>query len=1007
MADGKLTIAVPLAGGVDTKTDAKVVLPNKMLAMENKDFTKGGSVRDRKGYVNVPAHDVTGALITDAMSVAPLNDGWVLLTRTKAYTLDRAKNSWASLGPYSPMTHEEHEVASMTRAQAQPDIDSTNGVTCVVWQEGSTLEVHCQVIDDASGSVLVADQLLATNAYRAHVTAVGSNLLITWFDDATDSVKCRVVKTTDVSGSIGSADITLFADANNDGFYDVTRGADCMYLLVHQDAAVSDRVRLFKVNSSGTVNYSVTASSAASAGHLTLAWNQLTNKLFIAWIDNAVDVGKVKLQRYAGSDLILELSFTEAAASTPVAIALSPRTDGGVTRWQWGSAGGNQAFIIPHDAALAQGTTITLRHSALAGAGWYDGVAGYNFIALVNSATGIQDTFFMYRDDGVLLGRILPGSAVVDTSPRLKDVGDGKFQTALAFKRQVRVNLDKITGATLKQTPVFSHQGIQKCVFDTNPAVHAVQVDNVLYTSGSFMWAVDGGGAPTEAQFLLFPDQVASNIVWGAGGSLTNGATYHYRVYYEWTNARGQRVRSLALTLTSTATNNKATLTLRTLTHTLMQSRSPVAIVVYRSAANQETFYYRVSSSNPLATGDNGYVANTTGAFTVSFADAMSDATAEQKELDYVSFGETDHFAFDAPAVVATVGNRVFCGGGGQFPDRPQFSLLRQDGRPVETNDTWVITEFPEYGGRLMGFSDLNGVPVVFKERAIYRVFGGGPTNQRGAVNDYQAQALSTDVGCTEVPSLVRTPGGVFFKSAKGIYLLDPSGELRYIGREVERYNSQRITGAAVVPDTNMVLFLTDAGVTLMYDYGYGEWGVYTNHEGLACAVTNTDFAYLRNDGQLYIRDNDVYTDAGIPYETYFRTAPLHLEDTVQGFHKLSKFQCLGTYAGPHLLDIELFYNREANPYQTLTFDPSVELDLDPWGDSEIWGDASEVWGGALDGQDYNFEGKPKRSKFSSISFGFRGRPGTPPGATFEMTELLLRVKTRGGAARLPARRHL
>jgi len=444
------------------------------------------------------------------------------------------------------------------------------------------------------------------------------------------------------------------------------------------------------------------------------------------------------------------------------------------------------------------------------------------------------------------------------------------------------------------------------------------------------------------------------------------------------------------------------------LKHTRIHARSHVSVVVYRSLANQTIFFHRVSSSNPTAGGANGYVQNDVGdpPDTIDFNDAMSDATAEQQEIDYITEGEADHFAFDAPSVVATVGNRVFCGGGGQWPDRPQFSLLRKDGRPVESNDTWVVSEFPEHGGRLTGFGDVNGIPVVFKERAIYTVKGAGPTNNRGATNDYQAQAISTDVGCTESRSIVSLAEGTFFKSAKGIYLLGTDFSVSYIGAKVEAYNDQEITGAEVIPDTNQVVFLTSEGVSLMYDYYYKAWDVYTNHEGISSAVTEADYAYLRNDGQLYIREPGTYVDAGIPFEYVLRTAPLHLEDAVQGFHRLVSFQVLGTYVSPHTLTVAVYYNRDKTPYQVFSFDPGAVLDLDPWGGSDVWGDTS-IWGGDWMAEDYDFECKPKRQKHSTVSFEFRGHPGVSPGAGFELTELLLTIRPRGGHNRLPASRKL
>ncbi len=1007
-----VTVAVPLAGGLDTKTDSKVVLPGKMTVLENGDFTKGRSLRWRKGYVNVPAADDTGAPITDAHSVAPLNDGWVLLGRTNAYMLDRVKNAWSRLGPYTPIKHTEREVAFSSVKQTNADMDTVNGVTAVAWED-SRGGIRCTIYDEASGAAMVSEyELASANAVKPRVVAVGSNLLITWFNSSTTAIVARVVHTTDVIGSVAAANVTLAADAHANGQYDMTGGDGVAYLAFRQDPAVADDLRVFIVNPAGTVVLTKTIAVVASSGPV-LAWNNQGNGLFLGYVDN----GSTNLLVYklSGSDLVTLAFDTAVFATGAVPFAISPLADGGITVWTQSTAGGASTGIVTittHNEALDTKAVVgDIRHAEIASTGFTDGVNSYCILRYNDSnLSNLQNTFFIYRTDAVVVGRILPGEADGTTSwlPRVKTTTeDNKFMVALGFKRQVRVNLDKITGVG-KQTPVFEHQGVQRCDLDTAAEVHAAEIDGVLYTSGGMMWSIDGAGAPTESQFLLFPDQVASSLAVSVGGNLTVSSTYSYRIYYEWTNARGQRVRSLALTLTAAtnATDKTVTITLQTLTHGRMQGRSPVSIVVYRSLANRTDFHHRVSSSNPTVGGNNGYVANITNANTVSFVDVLSDVNAEQQEIDYISEGETDHFAFDAPAVVAAVGNRVFCGGGGRFPNRPQFSLLRRDGRPVETNDTWTVSEFPEFGGALTGFSDMNGVPLAFKERAIYAIEGNGPTNQRGALNDYRASAITTDVGCTDPKSLVQIPPGIMFKSAKGVYLLDQSLNLEYIGAMVEKYNGQTITGAEVIPDTNMVVFITESGVALMYDYYYKEWGVYTNHEGKASAVTNTDYAYLRNNGELYIRDESLYADAGIPYGLHFKTAPLHLEDTVQGFDKMVKFQVLGEYASDHTLEVALYYNRDREPYQTMTFKPGDILDLTVWGESTPWG-SSTPWGGDWSADDYNFEIKPKRSKFSTISFDFRGLPGTAPGAGFELTELLLECKVRGGPMRLPARRKL
>lgn len=1009
-------VAIPLAGGVDTKTDRKLVLPANLLELQNAEFTKGGSVRKRPGFVSVPAIDVNNNLITDALAVAPLGDGFVLLGRKYAYMLDRARNAWSRLGRYCPATHSEQAVAYSAAKQSNSDLDSTNGVVAVAWED-SRGGVRCTIYDEASGAAYVSEYILASaNASKPRVVAVGSNLLIAWFNSSATSIVCRLVRTTDVAGTIGSADITLAADANAAAQWDFIGTGDTAVLAFRQDAAVADVCRVFLVNTLAVVTKAATAGAAVPSVGPVLTYDEAQGHVWVVYRDNATN--DTLAFKYSGSDLALISSGTAAFGASALAIAVSVNTYGGVTIWSQLVAGGTSAAMVQvqvFDSALTSVNSVNIRHAQIASTGFWDGfnsccILQYNGSNLTNA----QNTYYLWADGEdtdypVLLGRILPGEADNSTAwlPRVKSLGDDKFHVALGFKRQVRVNLDKNATAVSKQSAAFEHQGIQRCELDMSPQVYAAEVDGVLYTSGGFLWAIDGAGHPVEAQFQMFPDQLSGSLSAQPGGSLLANATYNYRVYYEWTNARGQRVRSLALTLIGATTANQTIrIVLQTLTHTQIRQRSNVAIVIYRSEANQNVFYYRVSSADPTVGGANGYVSNSTGVDTITWDDQLSDTNLTGREIDYMSQGETEHFAFDGPSVIAAVGNRIFCAGGGRNPDRPQFSLLRRDGRPVESNDTFIVTEFPEYGGRFTGFSYVNNTPIVFRERAIYALGGTGPTNARGSTDTYQAEAISTDVGCTEGASILATRAGVFFKSPKGIHLLDQAGGITYVGAKVERFNSQRITGAAHVPDTTQIFFLTDSGVTLAYDYFYDAWGWHTNFEGVSMAATETDLVYLRNDGQLFQRDTSVYTDAGMSYALAFRTGWFRLKDTIQGFWRVRRLQLVGEYLSSHTLYVDVYYDGLEFPEQTITWNPDDVLDLTLWGDETLWGD-SEIWYGTGDGTDYNFDEKLARQKCSTVSFGFRERPGDDPGASYEITELALEVALRSGLARLPAARKI
>src|SRR5688572_31944464 len=95
-------IAIPLLGGLDSKSDQKVVEPGQLVDVQNAEFTKGGSLRKRAGHVATPAELTDGTPVSDLLGVAALGDGWVGLGRTNAYVRDAGRNAWTNLGPFTP-----------------------------------------------------------------------------------------------------------------------------------------------------------------------------------------------------------------------------------------------------------------------------------------------------------------------------------------------------------------------------------------------------------------------------------------------------------------------------------------------------------------------------------------------------------------------------------------------------------------------------------------------------------------------------------------------------------------------------------------------------------------------------------------------------------------------------------------------------------------------------------------------------------------------------------------
>lgn len=1008
-------IAVPLLGGLDSKTDAKTVAPGQLVLCENAEFTKAGSLRKRAGHLATPAETVDGTPITDALAVTALDDGWVLLGRTAAYVLDTAHNAWNELGPFVPLTYTAREVVGVSAQQDNPDLDSVNGVTVVAWAD-SRGGIRFSIIDDASGAALVSDaSLIAADASCPKVTRVGNNVWVTWHNSSTDAIQGRIIQSTNVAAATSTANVVLAANASTAAQYDIVSGADVAYLAYRQDAGVSDEVQLVQFTPAGSALGAITASLEVPAIGPALGYDARNNTVLLAYWSSASTT--VYVHRITSGMNMNKNDFENL--DTCLGLAVGPNAGGGATVWaQAGTSGvDRQVTLFSWTTTQAFAENTTWRQSVLVTAPYFDGHNGVGIVGYAGlGATGLQGSYYFARDDGTLVGRAIYGSAhdLGTNLPHVKYIGPDQYAAAVGFRRQVPVNLAAITGATTKQTPVYERRGIQRLDLNTAPRLTPVEIDGVVYVNGAWLWGIDGAGPPVEAQMQMFPDMVAADITSDTGGNLTPSAAYNYRWYYEWTDAAGHRVRSMALTYTvnTDATDLQFIHTVPTLQHTVAGQRTPISIVGYRTQANSPTFYYRVTNPDPSDTaGSNRYVVNSLTADTVTFEDNLSDASLLGREIDYMSAGEVEHVAFDGPAVIAEAGNRLWATGGGENPDRPQYSLVRTDGAAVEANDSFVVTEFPEEGGRTVSLSHTNGIPLIFKERAIYAIEGDGVQNDRAEGQPYVVRQLSSDVGCTEPRSVLSTADGVYFKSAKGIYRLGQNLVPEYIGAFVEAYNPESITGAALVPDTNQCVFLIDPGIALMYDYFYGKWSVYTNHGGVSLAASRSGFAYLRADGQLFIRDgaapdSRLHTDAGVPYRLRWRT-PIRLDQTIQGAWIARKLQGIGEYKSPHELEVKIFRNREAWPRQIIRWKPDERMGRTVWGSDLVWGDASSIWGGSPRANEYSFDFKLKARKNSTIDVEISDVPGSPPGASYEMTELALEVWHSSGLARLPRTRKI
>ncbi len=1006
------TLPLPFVGGLDTKTDGKLVAPPKLTVCQNAVFTKHGTLKRRYGYDAIAARTIDGADITSFRGLATRDDQLLLQSDNKLYSYDALRERYSDRGHLPLLSIEQTSVSSTNSAQSFADVCTLSDVSVLAWED-SRGGVYASAWNTSTGAAYVTEQLISATGQGPMVVAYASAISIFFYNTATGNIESVRVNVVDVQTSIQAAPVVTRVDANTlSGVFDVVAHEDSAFLAYLADASLSAAtVRVAKLLPDGTA--SVVTDVAARANATAVAVGTDGSSVFVAQLwDGGVS---------------LDLHWFSLANLTAVGSSLAVRTGGTArTRVAVSAVGGvatvfyqqPQTAIGSHTPNTVGAFTYTLatsvasadlsfRHSKLGSRPFV--YAGNTYVGLVTETT-FQSTYFLVRSDGVVCGRSNYGLASTQPArtrlPSVQDLGAGRFQWGPRIKRRLDVDPNQ------KLAAAYTHDTATVQVYDFGADFIATESGGATYIPAGFLWQYDGT-SPVESGFLLFPENV---LLAGstAAGSLVPTLTYQYRCYWEWTNASGERERSAALPYQISAIggaapafsagNNRVTITVPTLWHTRKASpRSNVALVVYRTEGNGTTFH-RCSSADPTTVGAvNGWVNNSTAANSGTFTDDMADTVLRTKELDYQNTGELENAAPEPGSLIARSQSRLFLAGGTIKPDTVYYSKYRSPGQAAGRFNGNLTIRVDEEGGPITALAEMNGAVIIFKRDRIYATAPGENGASNLGVGGYGvAQLVTSDVGCSKPKTVCMTPIGLVFATEKGLYLLEQNFTVRYLGADVESFGTADIVDATVTPAQNTIVFLTSSGTALIYDYLFGQWGTWTNHPGISSALWNDTFVWLDTGGRTLHQAEDVYTDGGVFYQMRARLAPIRPAGAgIQNYWRARRIQILGEYLSSHTLHMDLYRNREDSPIESVTFEPDSVLNLSTWG-SGTWG--SGAWGGS-GRREYKFELRVAEQKCETLTIEFWDTPGTSIGAGYELTEIALEWAPKAGLGKLAATR--
>lgn len=394
----------------------------------------------------------------------------------------------------------------------------------------------------------------------------------------------------------------------------------------------------------------------------------------------------------------------------------------------------------------------------------------------------------------------------------------------------------------------------------------SVSHGNTTVIGGALVSIFDGERV-TELGFLCRPHKPSTSL----GGTGITGS-YRYVATFEDIDAAGNIVVSGISDPTDSVgpANQTVTVSVPPLTITSkIPGRS--RIVFYRTTNGGQPPYYRL-----------GAVYNTPFSSSISFADNVLDTVLLTRELLYApnlpsSPGESLDRRAPPGLVHLESYNGMLAGAKGES--------VFFSGQEVYGEATWFspVFEVPiTGGGEITGLKALDGVLYVFKRDRIYAITGEAPSDNGLTGGLGTPRLISSDVGCTQPSSLVATSLGIFFRSDRGIEILNRGQNVEWIGEQVQRTVSDYpYTTAAVRDELGYVRFtmaesLLDGavdgeGVTLVYDLTLRGWvskDVIRLDSQAAQSASRIRYgnewcyAWLSSDGTVYVEDDSLNADA-------------------------------------------------------------------------------------------------------------------------------------------------
>lgn len=885
MALQKQLVPLQIDKGLDTKIDSKQEEPGYLRVAQNIIYETIKKLRKRNGYDSLPLQTLDADSVSGARKLAKYKTELLLLSSDSLYSYSTNREKFTRKGALYGVETKSTSIAKNADDLSHCDSIVVDNFQVFVWQDNQG-NVRYSVQDTTDLSFIVANGLIAAGEMPV-VSKIQNDVYVVYGSSADISFKSFSI----LEPQTLSTATVVASNRNTSTGLIACQLAGTNVVVAYNANAGGNNLKIFKIQSDGGTSsiVGVTGQTASNALHVYVD----TNSRIIVTYSNGSAVKVVIYPLNLNASLLAPTSVEAAAVSTCCAIETASAVYD--IYYEVVVSGVLKNYVKKAQITLAgtvSGAAVFCRSVGLAANVF--AYADNQYVPVVIKSTE-QSSYFLLDSSSNLVTKWANQTAtsvlLKGVLPHVFGLSDSQFLIASTFRNRLRG----------ENGTFYSTGGVGKVSINFAPdeAYSNAELADGLHICAGVLKLYDGASV-TEHGFHVYPEYVTKDSTATTGGHISDG-NYGYVAIYKWTDNTGKDHRSAptqaALEAVLTGGTDTQTVTLKVPTLRLTE-KTNVVIEIYRTE-NAGTQYYKVTSdASPLL--------NDKTTDEVSFTDTIADATLINRELLYTTGGVLENIAAPAAskiepyngdrlAVVGEDGTRVF------------FSKETTEGGPVEFTDL-IYRDVAPAGGPITSIRSMAEKLIIQQMDATHYVAGEGPLNTGQQDTLTKPEIVATDIGCLRMDASILTPGGLMFKSRKGIYMLNGGMALQYVGDKVEAFNGATTTSAQIVGELNQVRFLLFEQRALVYNYNLGRWATFENHGGLSSITINNDYYYLRPDGTLYKENRNSYADNSSPIKFKIETGWLTMAE-LQGFQRAYHALILGQFKSPHKLRIKVAYD--------------------------------------------------------------------------------------------------